>query len=67
MANLQALYGLKFTELLQCDVKRLTRPRFNHEFTQFNDSMAFQRLNGEGQSGEVEGDLMNLMNEPAAQ
>lgn len=61
MANLQALYGIKFTELLICDVKRLTRPRFNHEFTQFNDPMAFSRLNGEAEPTEMDGDLMGLL------
>lgn len=43
----RALEKIKFTELLQCDVKRLTRPRFQHEFTQFNDRMAFSRMSGE--------------------
>ena len=32
---------LRFNELIVCSVKRLTRPKFNHEFTQFNDNLAF--------------------------
>ena len=32
---------IRFKELLSCNVKRLTRPKFNHEFTQFNDILAF--------------------------
>ena len=47
MASTVNLQNIKFPELLSCDVKRLTRPRFNHEFTQFNDRMAFTRLTGE--------------------
>ena len=47
MANNLNLQNIKFPELLSCDVKRLTRPRFNHEFPQLNDRMAFTRLTGE--------------------
>ena len=36
---------LRFNELIVCSVKRLTRPKFNHEFTQFNDNLAFRDPN----------------------
>ena len=49
MANVN-LQNIKFPELLSCDVKRLTRPRFNHEFTQFNDRVAFTKLSGEAEA-----------------
>ena len=49
MANNVNLQNIKFPELLSCDVKRLTRPRFNHEFPQLNDRMAFTRLTGEAE------------------
>ena len=49
MANVN-LQNIKFPELLSCDVKRLTRPRFNHEFTQFNDRQAFTRMSGEAEA-----------------
>jgi len=60
MAHLGGLHNLKFPDLLVCDVKRLTRPRFNHEFTQFNDRAAFSRLNGEGDQPDAQADLLGL-------
>ena len=32
--------------MIVCSVKRLTRPKFNHEFTQFNDWKAFATEDG---------------------
>ena len=33
---------LSFDKLLTYSIKRLTRPRFKHDFTQFNDPVAFR-------------------------
>ncbi len=41
-------------------MKRLTRPRFNHEFTQFNDRSAFSKHNGEAEASRDTGDLLGL-------
>ena len=45
-----------------CDVKRLTRPRFNHEFTQFNDRSAFSKHNGEPETCQ-DTDLLGLVDD----
>ena len=47
------LENSKFGELLVCDVKRLTRPRFGHEFIQFNDRIAFSAMSGEPVTGDL--------------
>ena len=41
---------IRFKELLTCNVKRLTRPKFNHEFTQFNDPVAFANQIDDGEA-----------------
>ncbi len=38
---------LNFEAMLSCQFKRMTRPKFKHEFTTFNDEQAFMNYEDE--------------------